>query len=1005
MSAAGDELLGVGAPKLFTLPPSAAFLRELARGLIDATGARENPEALADAQIYLPNQRAVRAFAFALHSELTQSGKGGTLIAPTIKALGHIEEGEDADAFGPEALALPAALSTGYRRGTLAKLIQAWRAAQGEAELPPPSAIAAADELAKLIDQQTLAEDADWSRLEGAIADSDLAEHWKVSSDFLKIIVEAWPAHLKEQRSIDPAARRRLAIEALARRWIDRPPQHPVIIAGSTGSAHETRILMQAAIALPKGLVIFPGLDPDLEDWALVANAPSHPQHTLLRAVTALGAHPSEVRPFPTVEETGPQRARRRLLNEALAPAEATKGWNVRLAHLAQPGSAAELVTAALDGFSLIEAEDEGEEALAAALMLRETLETPGRTAALVTPEAGLARRVASLLTRWGVDIGPSAGEPLHRTRTASLLLLLMRWARDPADPVALMSVLKHACTSLGREPADVLTMVSAIERKMLRGPRLDRTLEHLALRLEKKDMLPEAQLIRDLDGALAPFAESFAASMVEGAWACEATAQLAESIGGGVRIWSGRAGASAAQFLEQLAETSAALGPLPGDLWCGLAETVASGMTVASEKPEHPRIAIWGPLEARLQRRDRMILASLNEGSWPRQAGADAFLNRRLRRLIGLPDPDERIGLSAHDFAELANAPEVILLRAKRVDDKPAVASRWLWRLRTLAASGVGRKQAEAQLASGAAPLAWAQAMRRAGEVTPVKHPEPRPSADKRNLHRFSPSRAVTLIRDPYADFARNILKLERLRRVGEEIDAAHRGTAVHKAIEMFELGDRKDQLGDLIVNELIKAGASPELAEIERPLWLRAARVYFDWSAQRTHVAKWQLEKPGVIMIPTAIGEVELKAKADRIERLADSTLAIIDFKTGTPPTAKQAEAGLEPQLSLEAAIAKRTKFGEVGEAPTSELIYFKFATGRSVADPKNGRPLKFEKKTPEELGEEALAGLIRMIGQYASPTQPYMSKPRVLSVKTYGEYDRLARRSEWTLEEGEE
>jgi ATP-dependent helicase/nuclease subunit B len=1000
MSTIGAELFGAGAPKLFTLPPSAAFLRELARGLNEATQARENPEALADAEFYLPNQRAVRAFAFALHSEL-----GGTLIAPTIKALGNIEEAEDADAFGPEALSLPAAMSTGYRRGALARLIQAWHAAQGKDELPPPSAIAAADELAKLIDQQTLAEDADWSRLADAVADSDLAEHWKISSDFLKIIVEAWPAHLKEQKSIDPAARRRLAIEALAKRWTDKPPQHPVVIAGSTGSAHETRILMQAVLGLPKGLIVLPGLDPDLADWALVANAASHPQHTLLRAVTALGLKPSDVRPFPTVTETDGQRARRRLLNEALAPAEATKGWNVRLRHLAQPGSAAELVTAALNGLSLIEAEDESEEALVAALVLRETLETPGRTAALVTPEAGLARRVASLLARWGVDIGPSAGQPLHRTRTASLLLLLMRWARDPADPVALMSVLKHGCATLGREPADLQALVSTIERKLLRGPRLDRTLEDLATRLDARKLLAEAQLIRDLDDAHAPFAESFAASMVEGAWACEATAQLADAIGGGVRIWAGRAGATAAQFLEQLAETSAALGPLPGELWCGLAETVAAGMTAASEKPEHPRIAIWGPLEARLQRRDRMILASLNEGSWPRQAGADAFLNRRLRRLIGLPDPDERIGLSAHDFAELANAPDVVLLRARRVDDKPAVASRWLWRLRTLAAGGVGRKEAEAQLASGAAPVAWAQAMRRAGDVKPVKPPQPRPPAAKRNLRSFSPSRAVTLIRDPYADFARHILELQRLRRVGEEIDAAHRGTAVHQAIQTFEEGGRAEPLGDLIVAELIKAGASPELAEIERPLWLRAARVYFDWSASRTHVSKWALEKRGVITLSTAIGNVELLAKADRIEQLADSTLAIIDFKTGTPPTAKQAEAGLEPQLSLEAAIAKRALFGDIGKAPTSELIYFKFAAGRSVADPKNGKPLKFDEKTPEQLGEEALAGLVRMIGNYADPDQPYMSKPRVLSVKTYGEYDRLARRSEWTLEEGEE
>jgi ATP-dependent helicase/nuclease subunit B len=1002
VSQPGASLFADGAPKLLSLPPSASFLNHLARGLIEATDARAHPEALADALVFLPNRRAARAFALALHQEL-----GSTLIAPDVRALGDVEEEAGDHMFGPEALELPPALSSAKRRGALARLIQAWREAQDEPPLPPPSALAAADELSRLIDQAAMAEDADWDRLKDAVTDSDLAEHWHVSAKFLEIVTKAWPKHLRANKSVDAATRLRKASEAIAERWTKSPPPHPVIIAGSTGAAHATRLMMRAVLAMPKGVVVLPGLDPDLASWADVKDAASHPQHAMLHTVLALGVQPDDVRPFPGGVETPKQQARRRLINEALAPAEATRNWNDRLKHLAQPGSAAELVTAALDGLSLIEAEDESEEALVAALLLRETLETPGRTAALVTPEAGLARRVASLLGRWGVELGPSAGQPLHRAQTASLLLLLMRWARDPAEPAALMSVLKHPCCLLGREPDEMRRLVSRIEVEALRGPRLDRTLNGLSLRLEKKGLLPESRLIADLASILAPFAESFAASEVEGAWAAEATAQLAEAVGGGARIWSGKAGATAAQFLEQLADTSAAMGATDGNLWCSLAETVASSMSSASDVPEHPRISIWGPLESRLQRRDRMILASLNEGSWPRQAAADAFLNRAMRKKVGLPDPDDRIGLSAHDFSEFANGPDVILLRAKRVEDKPAVASRWLWRLRTLAAGGLGRAAAEAALkpAQGADALAWAQAMRKAGAVTPVKPPRPTPPVEKRELKRFSPSRAVTLIRDPYADYARNILGLERLRRVGEEIDPALRGTAVHKAIETYELAGRVGDLEAMIVEQLVKAGASPELTQIERPLWLRAARAYLAWSAARGHVAGAELEKSVTIPIATKAGVVQLKAKADRIERLADGTLAIVDLKTGTPPSAKQVRAELEPQLPLEAAIAKRAKFGSIGEALASELIYFRMSTSAAVTKADNGEPLDLKGETAADLGEKTLLGLIRMIDGYADPGQPYLSRPRVLSVKSYGEYDRLARRGEWTIEEGEE
>lgn len=974
-----------------------------------ATGARDNPEALRDALIFLPNQRTVRELAHALHRAM-----GSSLIAPDIRALGNIEEEDGHVAFGPEALDLAPALPPARRRGSLARLIQAWRLRQGAERLPPSSALAAADELAALLDQAAIAGGIDWRRLEEFVPAGDFAKHWQISASFLEIVAEAWPKHLAEQGAADVQARRRDAAVALAARWAKTPPKTPVIIAGSTGSAEATRILMAAVLALPKGVVVLPGMDPELDDaeWQSVSEAASHPQYGLQQTLAWLELSPGDVQPWPDAEEQSRERARRRLVDVALAPAEATKGWNARLDQLADPGSADELVRSGLQGLSLIEAEDEGEEAMVAAVLLREVLETPGRTAALVTPEASLGRRVAAILERWGIDIAPSAGEPLHRTAAGSFLLIVMRWAQDPSHPVLLLALLKHRLAGLGRAPDVLHRDVGELEFAGFRGPRLSWSLAHLAERLEEKHPAA-AKLARDLADAHEPFGHVFDQDQLDGAAAAEAIARLAETLAAcpaspsGNRIWAQRAGAMAVQFLEQLAQLCGEMGGVEESLWPDFADAVAQRMIAAPDAPEHPRIAIWGPLEARLQRRDRMILAGLNEGTWPKPAAADAFLNRSLRKKLGLPDPDARIGLSAHDFAQMANAPEVFLLRAKRVDDKPAVASRWLWRLRTLAAGGLkSREEAEAALQPkrDADPLAWARALQKVGEVTAAAPPAPMPPVEARGLRTFSPSRAVTLIRDPYADYARRILKLKIERRVGEDIDAMARGSAVHKAVELFELKSDTRPLDELIVEQLLIAGAEPDLIELEKPLWLRAANAYLRWLAARAPLrAGSVVEAKAGITFESKAGTVRLEATADRVEMLTSGSLAIIDFKTGQPKTAPQVQAGLEPQLALEAAIAAQTAFGGLGPAPTEELIYFRMALGAAVVSEKNGQPLPFKDATTMDVAVEALSGLKAMIDAYADPTQPYYSKPRVLNLRIPEDYDRLARRAEWTADEG--
>jgi ATP-dependent helicase/nuclease subunit B len=393
-------------------------------------------------------------------------------------------------------------------------------------------------------------------------------------------------------------------------------------------------------------------------------------------------------------------------------------------------------------------------------------------------------------------------------------------------------------------------------------------------------------------------------------------------------------------------------------------------------------RIAIWGPLEARLQRRDLMILGGLNEGVWPAPAPEDPFLSRPMRDKLGLPSHDQRIGLAAHDFAQLISGPEVVLTRAKRREGAPTLASRWLWRLKTLV------EGAKEKLEPAPNVLAWAHAIDTPAQTRKSK--PPRPTLGQ--IERISVTQVETLIRDPYAVYARRILRLEPLDPIGAIAGPRERGNAVHKAIERFGDGGDHGVLLALLDQELKHHGIPPERRAAERERMALSVFTLIEWFAARAALGVTvHRERKGVLKL----GEVHLSGVADRIE-IGAGHAAIYDFKTGAPASQPQVESGLAPQLPLEAAMLKRGVFEETPAARATELGYWRF--GGKEPTPK---PLALN---AEAEGEKALANLVALLARYASSDQPYLSKPRVQFIKPYTDFDHLARRKEWADAEGE-
>ena len=386
-------------PRWFTIPAHRPFLPTLAAGLKARLG-DEGPEALAGVQVLLPTRRA----ALALAEAFVGAEGGRAVLLPQVRALGDLEGGEPPFEPGSVSLDLPAAIDARRRRFELARVVERRGDKLGRT-LDAAGALELADAVGSLLESCHLEEVDPRGRLEGLV-EGDLARHWRLSAGFLEAVLADWPERLAELGLVDGAERRVRLLRALAEQWRARPPEGPLLAAGSTGTTPATADLLMAIAGGPQGAAVLPGLDEGLADEAWAEVDDQHPQGALRRLLDRAGVERAAVRPWvgEPAESVLRGRARRRLVNEALRPAAATADWLGQIAALRDEGrTGVEVIAGGLAGLSLVTARTQETAAAAAALLLRETLETPGRTAALVTPDRDLGRRVAARLTRWTV--------------------------------------------------------------------------------------------------------------------------------------------------------------------------------------------------------------------------------------------------------------------------------------------------------------------------------------------------------------------------------------------------------------------------------------------------------------------------------------------------------------------------------------------------------------------------------------------------------------------------
>ncbi len=962
------------APRLFGLPPGVDFPRALVDGLLDRC-ANLSPLTLAQTHIIV-NTTRMRRRLIALFDD------GPARLLPKIHLVTQL------DMLDP-AVPAPEGISPLRRRLELISLVAGL--IERQPDLAPRSSVYdLTDSLARLMDEM---------QGEGVSADaiekldvSDQSGHWQRAQSFIRIA----QAYLDDTGTLpDAEACQRQHVIALAERWRTNPLKHPVILAGSTGSRGTTMMLMQAVAALPQGALVSPGFDYDLpvSEWPALDDpmlSEDHPQFRFHKLLNVLGFSDRHIPRWHDAEPPSP--ARNALVSLSLRPAPVTDAW------LAE-GPDLQNLNRATQNITMLEAPDPRSEALAIALKLRAAAEA-GQKAAVITPDRMLTRQITATLDQWDLLPDDSAGSPLHLSPPGRLLRHLAGLLHRPLDAEALLTILKHPLThsasDRGQHVLNTQRLELYIRQNGMPYPDAQGLTKAMAPHADAEPAVSDwvnwivRTLMRQGDGRQRPLSDWVAQHIT-----------LAEAVSAGPlakdsgELWKKKAGEAALQIMTGLQEQAAFGSDMFALGYADLVGALLADGEVRDRDAPHPDIMIWGTLEARVQGADLVILASLNDGTWPEAPPADPWLNRALRHQAGLLLPERRIGLSAHDYQQAIAAPEVWITRAIRSDDAETVASRWLNRLRNLL-EGLKTQDGPAlvkdMIARGDTWLAKAAAFE-AFEATPsAKRPSPRPPAAARP-RRLAVTDIKHLIRDPYAIYAKHVLKLRKVGPLLQTPDALLRGTVSHDVMEAFiaHTSATPEQLTPETLHRITQEVLINRVPwPAARQLWQARLAKIADWFvaneiARRETATPAALEVRGQLVLPELA--VNIIARADRIDVSDTGAAFIYDYKTGTPPKEKE-QALFDKQLLIEAAMVEQGAFEEIRARPVERAVFIGLGS----------KPDEVYAPLAKEPPAETIAGLKELIRAYLDPQQGFTARRMVKRDGYPGDYDQLARFGEW-------
>lgn len=956
--------------KIFNIPATCSFADVLAEKFLQEYA--ETPLAMADVLFLLPNRRAAKALADAF---VRKQGLSPTLL-PKMMPIGDVEEDElflTGFDFSESLASLSPAIERNERLLLFTKIILSKPSDFGIEKLSANQACFLAQELANLIDTVNN-ENLSFDNLKSLVPD-EYAAHWQETLKFLEIITRYWPDILKERGLVDPSERRNQLLYAQAKMWKENPPAKRIIAAGTTATFPAMKELVKTVSELPKGEVYLAGLDKHLDEKSWDAIDETHPQYELKDLLRYLKLERFEVADLVPSEN----EAREIFVSEVMRPAKTTDKWrDIDLLNLKHE---------AYDGINLLNCSDVRKEALAIALIMRETLETPEKTAALVTTDRTLARRVAAELERWNIKVDDSAGQPLALTPIGIFLRLMIKAVQSNFAPVEFLSLLKMPLTANGWNYAKIRQLTRDYEKKILRGGKEDGEIE--------SEIAVVKETLRELFEIMNAPKVDFKKLLAVHISVAEKLAATPEKDGAQI-LWRGDAGESAAKFIGDLYQQAEVLGEIDTVEYLGLLEAMMAGVTVRPKFGTHPRLKILGPIEARLTHFDTVIIGEVNEGSFPKLATSDPWMSRPMKKDFGFPMPEKAIGVLAHDFCQLLANSQVYISRADRVQGTPMVKSRWLMRLETV----LKALDVEAESLENTAFNAWAEYLDRVENFTKLLPPAPRPPVEARPRE-LSASAVENWMRDPYIIFAKYILKLKPLDELEQDLTMRDYGTIIHAVLEKFN-NRYPHSFPVNAKEELLHLGQQyfeeNKIAMETKAFWWPAFEKIVDWLTDtetnyRPMIADVNSEVQGSFSFEAPAGKFTITAKADRVDETKDGKINIIDYKTGFARSIKEIETGYAPQLPIEGLIAKFGGFENIPAKEVNQLIYWQL-----------GRKATVVENNMNELLDNSYMRITTLASVFDFEKTAYISQPSPKLAPKYSDYEHLARVKEWAVVEND-
>jgi ATP-dependent helicase/nuclease subunit B len=993
-------------PLVYSIAAHRGFADALVAGLVPRY--REPGFGLARLTLLVPSSRAARTLSEAFIRYAGDAGESG-LLMPRMIAVGDLDLDEKLGAaLDPLGAAdIPPACDPVRRWLALDRLIAEERIAEGMEPLPGRARLNLAREMARAMDRLLVEEKQPDDLTSEPVLDSvaAVAEHWKRAIRLFARVNVRWQAELSARGEVDAATRRNLLFDRAARRWREAPPPFPIVAAGVTSASPALARLLKVVAELPQGAVVLPDLDLAMDDaaWdelgrAGAADEPggavfgaddalSHPQYHLKLLLNRMGVNRAEVQQWHRRGIAAAEPARSRAISSLFLPPQASRSW-----------ATLEADNRRLAGVRLMTSATIEIEAQAIAMLVREALELPEQRVAIVTPDRSLARRVVQHLARWNIAADDTAGQTLSLTPAGRFVGLLAEIAAHGPDPGNLVAAFGHPLVrgADGHARRAWLTGLRAFDRE-LRGPSPAPGLDPLRKAAEKAGAPEWWAEAEALITTLAEWPPQIALSD-----ALAGLAAAAEAFAG-TMVWEREDGRALGVMIEELRGHAGALGTVieSADV-AGILRDAMDEVAVRPGYGGHPRVAIYGLLEARMARADLMICAGLNEGTWPQPPAADPLLAPAVLRALGVPGAEFRIGLAAHDLAGALGAPQVVLSRSLRDAEGPTLPSRFLLRVEALLGDDLAKEHRETAI-----PALLPHLDRERPKADAYPRPAPDPAPNLRDVT-IKVTALDRLLGDPYQFYAQAILDLRQLQPLAADpfSDAALRGTLVHDILDKWHRARESDPalpIAPFATAQFAAERVHPLFRALWQPRLIEALEQFATMIDAPEHSGRTVLasEYLGAMQFDGA----KVIGRVDRIDRLDDGTLAIVDYKTGQPPQKKQVTAGFALQLGILGLIAQHGRFerdGKVVTGPPTRFEYWSLGKDKKTdafgywqtpmkeGGARTGLP-------PEEYLPFHAEKLIEAIRDYIKGSEPFTARENP-DYKGYTEYDQLMRLDEW-------